>query len=207
MTHLSSPITHYAYDDRLLDSNEVATYTESTNNDANKGNEPPGNIRYDSTNLTILPPRAENTTTLLHATPSTPAITFTRYGAVPDLIFPLTSVTETSSSQPEQRETTSVAYAELDAHFNDLRQEFEKKTGRTWVPLQPLTYEECDWEDASMVVEEWDKDGENVDEEKVELELLDMFMFGTEFDDTDIDLGDIKWDGEVTETQFGDVRM
>jgi hypothetical protein len=206
MTLPSSPITLYTHDDPLIQCNEVATYTESTDNNANQENEPSSNTRHDSTNLTTFPPQAKCTTTLLLATSSTPAITFTRYVSVPPPVFPSTSVTETSSSQPQKREISSVAHAELDAYFHDLRQEFETKTGRMWIPLQPLKYEEWDWDQESVVAEESDNDGEDVDEEKVKLELLDMFKFGMEFDDADIDLGDIKWNGEVTETLVGDVR-
>jgi hypothetical protein len=41
--------------------------------------------------------------------------------------------------------------ADLESHFQELRREFEEKTGRTWVPLMPMEDEEWDWFEDEMV--------------------------------------------------------
>jgi hypothetical protein len=43
--------------------------------------------------------------------------------------------------------------SELESHFQELRKEFEGKTGRTWVPLMPTKDEEWDWYEDEMVDE------------------------------------------------------
>jgi hypothetical protein len=149
MAHPGSPKVRYAYDDGVDDCKEDS----ATNEYLNKENDPLSNTRYQPTNLSTFPPRADlPTKTLLRATASTPAITFTRYGSVPSPTFtyapPQMDAVQSEAflSTAQRRESVTIAHPELEEYFDGLKKEFEDKTGRMWVPLEPVKDEDWDWE-------------------------------------------------------------
>ena len=216
----------YAYDDEFDDCKEDS----ATDENPNKENEPLSNTGYHLTNLSTFPLRAElPTKTLLRATASTPAITFTRYESVPSPTFTYVSLPQTDVAQPEallstaqMRESVTIAHAELEEYFDSLKREFEDKTGRMWVQLEPVKDKEWDWESELAIDEEEDEESELVFDEEKDQEsedvaedmnenavvlVMNRFAKGGGFgrDDADFDLDDFKWNIEGDDT-LGETR-
>lgn len=211
----------YTYYDEFDKCKEDSTTDKSTNIE----NESPSNTRHRPENLSTFPPQAEfPTKTLLRATSSTPAITVTRYGSVPSPKFTYTHLPQMSVAQPEplqstvqRRESVTIMHAELDKYFEALKREFEDKTGRMWVALEPvkdeewgweseLTIDEVDDEESELVFdggkdEESDDAVEDMNDDTVEL-AMDWFLKGGDFGlgDANLDLDDFKWNVEGDDT-------
>ena len=122
-----------------------------------------------------------HTRTVRYATSTTPAITISKYSFRPKVTSATTQLAVSTSSPADQKPSIltatnqhrgtlpkdemsiAIASVNLDGHFENLKKEFENKTGREWIPLTASNDTDWDWE------KEWGCD----DSEELDLDMVD----------------------------------
>lgn len=151
MAQSGSPELHSDREENAQNAPEDTACTEESDNKSNEKKSVISNPSSQSTVISTCQPRTELLTRTIHyATPTTPEVTLSRYDPLPTTASTSANSCQMPGAWPEKCESIRVSNVDLDSHFEDLKKEFEDKTGRMWIPLEPNKDEGWDWEEDLM---------------------------------------------------------